>query len=122
MNSRGCSKLSNQLKDHRLGAIASWVIVLILVIISLRGWVVINLNLPTEVVYGGSSVLLIGLALWGFKCRYIVKETHLTTLRNLLLFNTLFGFYYLIVTMLLGGILDVTFFIFIFCRILFFYF
>jgi hypothetical protein len=117
--------VANQLTKHRLGPVASWLIVFVFAFSSLRGWTVLNLNLPTEFVYGFSSLLLILLALYGFNCRYRFNGRGLPCFRSLLLINTLMGIWYVLGTLLLGGVLDVSIFyiyllpyiVFIFLRV-----
>lgn len=100
--------INNQFPMYTLGRFFSWFVIFIFVFTSLRGWVVLNLNMPTELVYGFSSVLVILLALYGFNCRLIIKNTYLTSLRNLMLINGLFGCYYVIGAKLLGAVVDVS--------------
>ncbi len=102
--------VNNRSRPHKLGALASYFVVLVLVFTSLRGWVVLNLNAPTEVVYSFSSMLIIALAMYGFNCRFRIKDSNLTLLRNLLLVNLLLGIYYVIGTKLLGGAIEVSIF------------
>lgn len=89
------------------GLFTSWLVVFVLVFSSLRGWTVLNLDVPPSWVYGFSSILIILLSAYGFNCRLKIKNTHLTSLRNLMLINGLFGCYYVMGTQLLGGVVDV---------------
>lgn len=100
--------VNSQSRPHKLGTLASYFVVFVLAFMSLRGWVVLNLNVPTEVVYGFSSMLIIALAMYGFNCRFRIKDNNLTFLRNLLIVNLLMGIYYAIGTKLLGGAIDVS--------------
>ena len=100
--------IKNQFPIPRLGGFFSWFVIFVFVFTSLRGWVVLNLNMPTELVYGFSSMLIIVLAVYGFNCRLRIKYVHLTSLRNLLLINGLMGIYYVLGTKLLGGTVDVS--------------
>lgn len=100
--------VNSQSRPHKLGALASYFVVFVLAFISLRGWVVLNLNVPTEVVYGFSSMLIIALAMYGFNCRFRIKDSNLTLLRNLLIVNLLMGTYYIMSTKLLGGVVDIS--------------
>jgi len=94
-------------KIGRIGSIASFIVIMIFVSTSLRGWFVLNLNLPPEIVYSISSLSLILLALYGFYCKYRFKGFYLTRLKNLLIINAIFGIYYSIVNLFLGGQIDV---------------
>ncbi len=100
--------INSQFHPHKLGAIASYFVVFVLAFTSLRGWVVLNLKVPPEVVYGFSSMLIIALAIYGFNCRFRIKDSNLTLLRNLLTVNLFFGIYYIISATLLGGSIDVS--------------
>jgi hypothetical protein len=100
------NKVNNQFPMPTLGRFFSWFVIFVFVLTSLRGWVVLNLNMPTELVYGFSSILVILLSLYGFNCRLRIKNTHLTSLRNLMLINVLFGCYYVMGTKLLGAVVD----------------
>jgi hypothetical protein len=106
------SKQSNITKNKfsipSLGGFFSWIVVIIFIFTTLRGWVILNLNMSTELVYGFSSILIILLSAYGFNCRLKIKNTHLTSLRNLMLINGLFGCYYIIGTQLLGGVINVS--------------
>lgn len=102
------STVHGQSHPYKLGAFASYFVVFVLAFMSLRGWVVLNLNAPTEVVYGFSSVLLVALAMYGFNCRFRIKNRSLTLLRNLLMVNLLMGAYYAIGAKLLGGTIDIS--------------
>ncbi len=100
--------INKRFQIPRLGSFFSWFVIFVFVFTSLRGWVVLNLNMPTELVYGFSSMLLILYSTYGFNCRLKIKNTHLTSLRNLMLINGLFGCYYVMGTKLLGGVVDVS--------------
>ena len=91
---------------HRIDIVSSWLAIFILAFASLRGWVVLNLSLPPEIIYSFSSLSVIVLAAYGFNCRSRVKDIHLTVLRQLLLINGLFGFFYVFEVILLGGAID----------------
>lgn len=100
--------IHNQFPMYTLGRFFSWFVIFIFVFTSLRGWVVLNLNMPTELVYGFSSALVILLALYGLNCKLRIKNAHLTWLKNLMLINGLFGCYYVMGTKLLGAAVDVS--------------
>jgi hypothetical protein len=102
--------INSQFRRHKLGALASYFVIFVLAFTSLRGWVILNLKASPEIVYGFSSMLIIALALYGFNCRFRIKDSNLTSLRNLLIVNLFFGIYYIICAKLLGGSIDVTFF------------
>ena len=93
---------------HRLDIVSTWLAIFILAFASLRGWVVLNLSLPSELVYSFSSLSVIWLAMYGFNCRSRVKDIYLTVLRNLLLINGLFGCFYVIEIILLSGEIEVS--------------
>jgi len=99
---------NNHFLVNRLGKIGTWFVIFAIVFASLRGWVILNLNMPPDFVYGFSSLLLSILAMYGFSCRLRIKDRYLISLRNLLLINLLFGFYYLISHKLLGGSFDLS--------------
>jgi hypothetical protein len=101
---------SSKLTAHQLGLAGSWLVTFILAFTSLRGWAVLNLNISPELVYGFSSLLLIVMAVFGFNYRARIKDANLSSLKNLLLINGLFGFLYVIVAKLLGGAIDVSIF------------
>jgi hypothetical protein len=117
--------LNNQSYAHKLGMLSSYFMVLVLVFASLRGWLVLNLNAPTEVIYSFSSMMIIALAMYGFTCRFKIKDRNLTLLRNLLLINLILGIYNIIGSKILGGAIDISVFyiyilpysIFLFLRI-----
>lgn len=98
----------SQFRLHKLGVLASYFVVFVLAFTSLRGWAVLNLNVPPEIVYGFSSILLISLAIYGFNCRLRIKDSNLTSLRNLLIVNLLMGIYYIAGTKFLGGEIDIS--------------
>lgn len=98
--------INSQFHTHKLGALASYFVVFVLVFTSLRGWVVLNQKVPPAVVYGFSSMLIIALAMYGFNCRFRIKASNLTLLRNLLTVNLFFGIYFIVSAKLLGGSID----------------
>ena len=91
----------DQFLMHRIGVFGSWFAIFVLVFASVRGWAVLNLNISPALVYGFSSLLLIVMAGYGFNCRARIKDVHLSTLRNLLLINGVFGFLYVTVAILI---------------------
>lgn len=106
--SKSKQAIASQITKNALGPLASWLIVFVFVFCSLRGWAVLNLNLPTELVYGSSSLLLISLALYGVKCRFKASDGGMSGLRSLLVINALMGIYYILGTVLLGGHLEIS--------------
>ena len=102
--------INSQFRPHKLGALASYFVIFVLAFTSLRGWVILNLKVSPEIVYGFSSMLIIALAMYGFNCRFRIRDRNLTLLRNLLPVNLFFGIYYIISAKLLGGSIDVTVF------------
>ena len=115
--------INSQFRPHKLGALASYFVIFVLAFTSLRGWVILNLKASPEIVYGFSSILVITLAMYGFNCRFRIKDRNLTLLRNLLTVNLFFGIYYIISAKLLGGSIDVTlFYIYFLPYILFLFF
>ena len=102
--------INSQFRPHKLGALASYFVIFVLAFTSLRGWVILNLKVSPEIVYGFSSMLIIALAMYGFNCRFRIRDRNLTLLRNLLTVNLFFGIYYIISAKLLGGSIDVTVF------------
>lgn len=85
--------INSQFCPHKLGALVSSFVVFVLAFTSLRGWVVLNLKVPPEDVYGFSSILIIALAMYGFNCRFRIKDSNLSLLRYLLSVNLFFGIY-----------------------------
>lgn len=100
----------SQLTKHGLGTLGSCFVVFILAFSSLRGWAVLNLDIPAHSVYGFSSLLILLLALYGFNCRYRFNGMRSSYLRSLFLINALFGGYYLLGTLLLGSVPDISIF------------
>ena len=101
---------NSQLRSHKLGALASYFVVFVFAFTSLRGWVVLNLNVPPEVVYGFSSILIVVLAMYGYNCRFRIEDSSLSLLRYLLSVNILFGIYFIFVARLLGEVIDASIF------------
>jgi len=73
---------------------------------TLRGWFVVNLNIPTQLVYVLSSILLVTLSIYGFLIRSTLRDAHLIPVKNLLLINLLMGVYFVVGEYLLGGSVD----------------
>lgn len=101
--------ITNLPRIDKLGIVGSCVAIIALVFSSLRGWAVLNLEIPTYVVYGSSSILIVALSVCGFVTRKRFKTFQLVTLRNSLLINLILGLWFLTGEFLLGGKFDASY-------------
>ena len=93
---------------HNLSSVASYIVIAILVFTSVRGWVVLNLEMPAQIVYGFSSVLIVILAAYGFASRVSFKSSRSISLRNYFLINLLLGTVFSISEYMFGGNIDIS--------------
>jgi len=67
----------------------------LVVFFSLRGWFVLNLNMPTTIIYPLSSMIMLALTFYSFFNIHIFKDETLFPLKKLFLINIFFGIYFI---------------------------
>jgi hypothetical protein len=90
----------------RIGSVASSLVAFVLVFSSVRGWVVLNFDLPSYGVYAVSSILLICTSAYGFLLRMRFRGRQFILLRNLLLVNLALGVLNIFTEVVLGGTIE----------------
>jgi|MDTB01.1.fsa_nt_gb hypothetical protein len=71
---------------------------------SLRGWFVLNLNIPTSFIYPVSAVMMTLLSIYSFYNIHIFKDSNLLSLKKIFLFNIFFGVYFIFSEVFMGSI------------------
>jgi len=69
---------------------------------SLRGWFVINLDVPTSIIYPFSSMIMILMASYSFYNIHIFKDKNFYFLKQLFLINIFFGIFFILTEAILG--------------------
>jgi hypothetical protein len=82
---------------------------LVLVYSSLRGLVILWINVPVSVVYGSSLFFLLLFSVYGYRVRSRYDDIVLSRIRSLLLINFFFGVYFILSDTLLRGDFDVSY-------------
>lgn len=90
----------------KIGPISATFVVLAVILGSARGFMVINLNVPAELLYKLTAVILLWLAGCGFLLQHSNKNHDLVILKNLLKINLLLGFLNISIDYVLIGEID----------------
>ncbi len=92
----------------------------LIVFFSLRGWFVINLNIPTSLIYPFSSMIMTLISFYSFYNIHIFNDKTLFSLKRLFLINIFFGMYFIFAEIFLGLISISLVYVFIAPYLLFF--
>lgn len=84
-------------------------ILLIFIFASIRGFFIINFNLPSNVIYGTSSALILLLGVWGFMRRSDFFVSAMNTPKTLVNINFLFGIFFIVGNFIFGGDFNIAF-------------
>ena len=83
---------NNFLLNHKyFKNISTFLLATTLVFFSVRGWIVLNTNIPAQYVYYFASILITIISIIGFRNRILFKIPDLIILRNMMLINLLLG-------------------------------
>jgi hypothetical protein len=87
----------------------AYFIVLIFIFASIRGFFIINIQLPSDIIYNISSALILLLGIWGFNRRSEFFGNSMVIPKTLVNINFVFGIFFIAGNFLLGGRFNVAF-------------
>lgn len=93
---------------RRVGKIGSWVVALALVMGSIRGFMVINLDVPPKPLYMLTAVALLSLAAYGWALARSFRHPDFVWLKNLLKLSILLGAIHIIIGYVIGAHFNVS--------------
>lgn len=79
------------------------------ILFTLRGWLVVNLNIPSQILYPLFGFLLVAMSVYGYIIRSTLTDVHLIAVKNLIKLNLLMGVYFVFSEYILGGLIDISF-------------
>lgn len=86
-----------------VGKVGSCLVTLLVVLGSARGFMIVNLGVPAELLYKLTAVLLLGLSTYGFLLRHSTRSHDLLALKNLLKLNLILGVVNISIEYILSG-------------------